>query len=153
LQPGSGSRSEIALAWFWVAAWIAVVQTFATDSFSAHETSRIIAPILRWLFPDIDARSISTAHFAIRKAAHVITYATLALLALRAFRLTLDRSLVWLAAASLALALAVAVVDEGRQSTLKNRTGAVSDVVLDMSGAAAALVLVTVTRRFREVRT
>jgi VanZ family protein len=148
LQPGSKPGSEIALAWFWVVAWIAIVQTFASDSFSASETSLLIDPLLRWLFPDADAESIATAHFAIRKISHFVEYAVLAWLALRAFGASFDRPLVWLAAASLALALVVAIVDEGRQAAAENRTGALSDVALDMSGAASALVLASAARRF-----
>ena len=153
MQAGSASRREIALAWFWVLAWIAVVQGFASDAFAANETSRIIIPLLRWLFPDADARWISNAHFVIRKLSHFVVYAILALLVLRAFRLVVDRSPAWLAAASLALTLAVAAVDEGRQSLARSRTGAVSDVALDMSGAAAALLLAHAIRRSRSART
>jgi VanZ family protein len=136
-----------------VAAWIAVVQIFASGWFSATETSRFIGPLLRWLFPDADAESVASAHFAIRKASHFVEYAILALLALRAFRASFDRPLVWLAPASLALALTVAVIDEGRQAAAENRTGALSDVALDMSGAASALVLASATRRFWDART
>ena len=93
LGPGSG----IALAWLSVAAWIAVVQIFASGSFSASETSRVIGPLLRWLFPDADAESIAAAHYAIRKAGHLVEYAILALFALRAFRASFDRPLAWLA--------------------------------------------------------
>jgi VanZ family protein len=148
LQP----KTEIALAWLWVVAWIAVIQLFASGAFSATETSRFITPLIRWLFPDWDARSIAAAHFAIRKASHFIEYAILALLALHAFRLKFDRPLAWLAAASLAVAFASAVVDEYRQSHLKSRTGAVSDVVLDLTGAASALALASLTRRIWRAR-
>jgi VanZ family protein len=130
-----------------VVAWIALVQIFASGSFAASETSRFIGPLLRWLFPDADADSIAAAHFAIRKSAHLVEYAILALLALRAFRLSFERPRVWLAAASLALALAVAVVDESRQAALENRTGALSDVALDIAGAASALALACAVRR------
>jgi VanZ family protein len=153
LQPGDRSRSEIAFAWFWVAAWIAIVQIFATDSFSASETSLVIGPLLRWLFPDVNAESVASVHFAIRKAGHFVEYAVLAWLALRAFRASFDRPLAWLAAASLALALTVAVVDEGRQAAAANRTGALSDVALDMSGAASALLLVGAIRRIGSAHT
>jgi VanZ family protein len=153
LQPGDRSRSEIALAWFWVVVWIAIVQAFATDSFSASETSHIIAPLLRWLFPDADATWIANAHFAIRKLSHFVVYAILTLLALHAFRLAFDRSPAWLAAASLALTLVIASIDEGRQIAARSRTGALSDVVLDMSGAASALLLVGVVRRIGSART
>jgi VanZ family protein len=153
LRPGSGSGGEIALAWLWVVAWVAVVQIFASGSFSASETSRFIGPLLRWLFPDASAESVATAHFAIRKAGHFVEYAILALLALRAFRSSLNRPLTWHAAASLGLALAVAVVDELRQAAAANRTGALSDVALDITGAASALALAGATRRFWDVRT
>jgi VanZ family protein len=153
LRPGGRPGSEIALAWFWVVAWIAVVQIFASDSFSAGETSRVVGPLLRWLFPDASPQWIATAHFTIRKISHFVVYAILALLALRAFRQAFDRPPVWLAAASLALALVVASVDEGRQIAARSRTGALSDVALDMSGAVTALLLVGVVRRIGSART
>ncbi len=152
LRPGSRPGREIALAWLCVAVWIAAIQTFASGSFSANETSRFIGPLLRWLFPDADAESVATVHFAIRKAAHFVEYAILALLALRAFRMSLNRPLAWLAAASLALALVVAVVDESRQAAAADRTGARSDVALDIGGAASALALAGVVRRIGSVR-
>jgi len=153
LRPGGRPASEIARAWLWVVAWIAVVQIFASGSFSASETSRFIGPLLRWLFPNADAESVATAHFAIRKAGHLVEYAILALLTLRALRSSFDRPLAWLAAASLVLALVVAVVDESRQAAAANRTGALSDVALDIAGAASALALAGTARRFWDVRT
>ncbi len=152
LRPGSKPGREIALAWLCVVVWIAAVQTFSSSSFSAYETSRFIGPLLRWLFPDADAESVAILHLAIRKTAHFVEYALLALLALRAFRISFDRPLVWLAAASFVLALVVAVVDESRQAAAADRTGALSDVALDMGGAASALALASAARRFGSVR-
>jgi VanZ family protein len=134
-------------------AWVAVIQIFASGSFSANETSRFIVPLLRWLFPGADAESVAAVHFSIRKAAHFVEYAILALLALRAFRSRSSRPLAWLVAASFVLALAVAVVDESRQAAAVGRTGALSDVALDMSGAATALALAGATRRYWNPRT
>ena len=148
LRPGS----EIAHAWLWMLAWIALVQIFASGLFSASETSRLIGPLLRWLFPNADAESLAIAHFAIRKAAHFIEYAILALLALHTFRLSFDQPPARLAAASLVLALAVAVVDESRQAASADRTGALSDIALDISGAASALAFASALRRRRSVR-
>jgi VanZ family protein len=51
------------------------------------------------------------------------------------------------------LALVVASVDEGRQIAARSRTGALSDVALDMSGAVTALLLVGVVRRIGSART
>jgi VanZ family protein len=143
LRPGT----EIALAWLCVVAWIAIVQTFASGSFAASETSRIIGPLLRWLFPAADPVAVDGAHFAIRKAAHFVEYAILALLALHAFRVSFALPIAGLGAASLALVLAVAGIDEWRQSMSADRTGALSDVALDISGAASALVLAGAFRR------
>ncbi len=141
LQPGSRPAREIAVAWLCVVVWIAAVQTFAGGVFSANETARFFEPLMLWLIPDADAELIAAMHFAIRKTAHIAIYAILALLALRAFRLSFDRPLAWLAAASLALAIVVAVIDESRQAAAADRTGALSDVALDMGGAASALSL------------
>jgi VanZ family protein len=152
LRPGSRPGKEIALAWLCVVVWIAAVQIFASGSFSANETSRFIGPLLRWLFPDADAVSVATMHLAIRKAAHFVEYAILALLALRAFRMNFDRPLAWLAAASLLFALVVAVVDESRQAAAADRTGALSDVALDMGGAISALALASAVQRLGSVR-
>ena len=141
MRPGSGSRSEIAFAWLCVVVWIAAVQTFAGGVFSANETARFFEPLMLWFNPDADAESIAAMHFAIRKTAHFGIYAILALLALRAFRVSFDRPLAWLAATSLALAIVVAVVDESRQTFAPERTGALSDVALDIGGAVSALAL------------
>ena len=88
----------------------------------------------------------------IRNAGHFVEYAILALLALYAFHSSLDLPLAWLAAASLSLALAVAVVDEVRQAAATNRTGALSDVALDLAGATSALALAGAARRLWGVR-
>ncbi len=152
LQPGSRPRREIAFAWLCVVVWIAAIQAFAGGSFSAHETSRFIGLLLRWLFADATAEWIATVHLAIRKSAHFVEYALLALLALRAFRISLNRPLAWLAAASLALALGVAIVDEYRQAVAVNRTGSLSDVALDIGAAATVLALASAVRKLGSAR-
>jgi VanZ family protein len=152
LRPGRRPEREIVFAWLCVMVWIAAVQAFAGSSFSMNETSRFIGPLLRWLFPDVGAESVAFVHLAIRKAAHFVEYALLALLALRAFHLSFERPLALLAAASLALALVVAIVDESRQAVAVDRTGALSDVVLDIGGAAFALALASAVWRLGSVR-
>jgi VanZ family protein len=112
----------------------------SSPSFSASNTSRIIRPLLLWLFPDISEGSLDYAHFLIRKAAHFSEYALLALLAARAFRTSHKerlRRLWWLAA--FALVACVALADEYHQSFLPSRTGTIYDSLLDMTGGAAAL--------------
>lgn len=121
-------------------AWACFVLFASSASFSASNTSRIIRPLLLWLFPDISEASLAYAHFFVRKAAHFTEYAVLALLAARAFR-TSSRAVLsrrwWLA--SFILIATVALVDEYHQSFVPTRTGTVYDSLLDMAGGATAL--------------
>ena len=134
-------------------AWAAFVLFASSANFSASNTSRIIRPLLFWLFPKISEASIQQVHFLVRKAAHFTEYAILALLAARAFRtssLSALRRSWWLAA--FALVAAVALTDEYHQSFLPSRTGTIYDSLLDMTGAAVALACLALwlaTRRRR----
>ena len=120
--------------------WACFVLFASSSSFSASNTSRIIRPLLLWLFPEISEESLAYVHFLVRKAAHFSEYALLALLAARAFRTSHKgrlRRLWWPAA--FALVACVALVDEYHQSFLPTRTGTIYDSLLDMTGGAAAL--------------
>jgi VanZ family protein len=123
-----------------VVAWACFVLFASSSSFSASNTSRIIRPLLLWLFPDISEASLVYVHFLVRKAAHFSEYALLALLAARAFRTSPKEKLRrrWMLAA-FAVVACVALVDEFHQSFLPSRTGTVYDSLLDMTGGATAL--------------
>ena len=121
-------------------AWACFVLFASSSSFSASNTSRIIRPLLLWLFPDISEGSLDYVHFLVRKTAHFSEYALLSLLAARAFRASHReklRRLWWLAA--FALVACVALTDEYHQSFLPSRTGTIYDSLLDMTGGATAL--------------
>jgi VanZ family protein len=83
----------------------------------------------------------------VRRSAHLVEYGVLALLAFRAWRLSLERDLLSLAVLALALVLAVASADETRQSLSSARTGSARDVVWDLSGAVLALGLLFAHQR------
>lgn len=123
-----------------VLAWACFVLFASSASFSASNTSRIIRPLLVWLFPGITEASLERAHFLVRKAAHFTEYALLALLSARAFR-TSSRArlsrLWWLPA--FALVVCVALADEYHQSFVPSRTGTIYDSLLDAFGGATAL--------------
>jgi VanZ family protein len=128
-----------------LAAWACFVLFASSASFSASNTSRIIRPLLLWLFPDISEGSLDYVHFLVRKTAHFSEYALLALLAARAFRTSHGeklRRLWWLAA--FALVACVALTDEYHQSFLPSRTGTIYDSLLDMTGGATALACAAV---------
>lgn len=124
--------------------WLAFIFFASTDTMSADNTSRIIGPLLRWLFPLITPAQLATAHFTVRKLAHLTEYAILALLAAHAFLLS---SRAWLRyhwfAASFAVAAFYALLDEYHQAFVSTRTGTITDSFIDMSGALFALALVS----------
>lgn len=130
--------------------WVGVIFFASTGSLSASNTSRIIRPLLLWLFPEITEAALLQAHFFVRKAAHFTEYAVLALLAARAFLTSSGARLRarW-ALASFSLVAAVALLDEFQQSFQPTRTGTVYDSLIDMTGGATALALVALWRRFR----
>lgn len=133
-----------------VVAWACFILFASSANFSASNTSRVIRPLLLWLFPEITEASLERAHFLARKAGHFAAYALLALLAARAF-LTSGRARlrrVWWAAA-FALVVCVALADEYRQSFEPSRTGTVYDSLLDTAGGATALACAALWLRAR----
>lgn len=131
-----------------VLVWVGVIFFASTASLSASNTSRIIRPLVLWLFPDIDEPTLLQVHFFVRKAAHFVEYAVLALLAARAF-LTSSRAGLrrrWHLAA-FALVAACALLDEFHQSFLAARTGTAYDSLLDMAGGVCALAALGLLRR------
>src|SRR5204863_1924637 len=71
--------------WVPPVAWTAVVLAFSSDTFSAHNTGSVVAPLLAWLLPWLAPSTIDTIHGLLRKSAHVTEYAVLAALWWRAF--------------------------------------------------------------------
>lgn len=116
-----------------------MIQSLGGDNFSSSETSRFLGPLLHWLFPESSTDLLSSVQFAIRKAAHVVEYGILALLCIRAWRLSYGWSRWSTALASVAVVVAVAAVDEWRQAQSSDRMGATSDVLLDTLGGVSAL--------------
>jgi VanZ family protein len=134
-------------AWLAVAACSALILVFSGDDFSAGATSKILRPLLRWLFPQLDAAAIHELHMAVRKTAHVVEYALLGLLAFRALRLSPASPLARAVALGLGLVLAVAAADELRQAALDTRTGSIADVGLDLAGGALGVGLLLAAQR------
>ena len=66
--------------------WLVFISFASSDSFNAGNTSRIIGPLVLWLFPNTSAETLATIHFITRKLAHFTEYAILGFLAARAFR-------------------------------------------------------------------
>ena len=132
------------VTWLPPVLWTVVVLAFSTAPFGADNTGSVLSPLLAWLLPWLTPRAVDVVHGLLRKTAHLTEYAVLTALWFRAFarsEVTRPGPAAWLA---LAIAVAVAIVDEAHQSTVPNRTGSARDVALDTLGA----LLVAVTARF-----
>lgn len=145
--PPQGASSKELRAWLAVAACVGVIFVFSGDEFSAGATSRILGPLLHWLFPDLDPTSLHTLHIWVRKTAHVVEYAALGLLAFHALRVSLAVSLPRTGLLGLVVVLAVAATDELRQSFLPTRTGSIVDVGIDLAGGALGVCLLVALHR------
>jgi len=121
--------------------WMALISFASSNEFSAINTSRVVRPLLLWLFPNITEESIGLAHLLVRKAAHITEYAVLGWLAARAFtgssREFLRRR--WFLAGLLLIALQ-ALLDEYHQSFVPSRTGSLYDSGIDLAGGLIGLI-------------
>jgi VanZ family protein len=145
-------RSRQIRAWVAVALWIGVILALSTEPFSTAQTGRWLYAILRIFDPDIRGAAIHAIHATIRRSAHVVAYGVLALLTLRALRLSLAGGFVRQAAAALTLVASVAIADEVHQSTTTTREGSRVDVALDLAGGSGALAGLALLRAVRRPR-
>lgn len=128
--------------------WILFISFASTSEFSAGNTSKIIRPILLWLFPDISEARLTTIHFLTRKAAHFSEYAVLAFLAQRAF-ITSAHTFILRYWFQLGLLLVVlyALLDEYHQSFVPTRTPSIYDSAIDMAGGLTVLLILKAYRK------
>lgn len=129
-------------------AWILFISFASTSGFSAGNTSKIIRPILLWLFPDISEARLATIHFLTRKAAHFSEYAVLALLAQRAFISSANTFILrhWFQL-GLLLVVLYALLDEYHQSFVPTRTPSIYDSAIDMAGGLTVLLIFKAYRK------
>ncbi len=139
--------------WLPVILWMGLIFFVSTDFGSSTHTSQIIEPILKWLNPDISSTAIDLVQTIIRKGGHFTEYAILALLALRSVNLSRPNGSHFQAIAiALLIAATYAATDEFHQSFIPSRTASIYDVMIDTSGAFAALTVASLWRKFRTSR-
>jgi len=117
----------------------------SSDAHSYTHSSRLIEPLLHWLFPHMSQAHVEAIHHLIRKCAHLTEYAVLAILLWRAVRKPLPhdpRPWQWREAAiAVLIVFLYASTDEFHQRFVPTRTPMVSDVFIDTSGAVAGMIL------------
>lgn len=122
--------------WSWALpiVWALILMTMSGDFGASPNT----LPIFKWVlstFTDLSPKTIESLHLWFRKSLHVICYGILAVLWLRALILTYPERQGANLILTLLLTLGVSLLDEGHQSLVRSRTGALRDVSLDMTGA------------------
>jgi VanZ family protein len=133
--------------------WMLFISFASTSEFSAANSSKLIRPIVLWLFPDINKQSLAQIHFVVRKVAHFLEFAALGLLAGRAFYMSSHQVLRvhWVLWAIL-LVVSYALLDEYHQSFVPSRSASIYDSFIDMAGGFTALVLYRIWTLHRENR-
>jgi VanZ family protein len=147
----NSDRHNLLKAWIAAILWLIVIAIESSALLSAHNTSRILYPLLHFLF-GLDWARFEVWHFYIRKTGHVIGYAILSILLFRAWRATLpamaDVSWTprWATIAVLGTVI-VASLDEWHQSFIPSRTGRWQDVVLDSCAGVGAQILIVIWQK------
>jgi VanZ family protein len=142
--------------WLPVLIWMFVIFSASGDKKSFHRSSRIIGPIVHWLFPQMSETNVNRIVTVARKGAHLTEYAVLAALFWRAVRKPRKQDpRPWspkLAIASILFVALYAITDELHQSYVPNRQGSAWDVLLDTLGAAGGVLSLWLLFRWRRQR-
>lgn len=127
--------------WWPAIVWAIAISGFSTGAFTSENTSRIIIPVLHFLFPHASPDSLAFMHHIIRKCAHFTEYFILSLFILRGFRAGEKGMHLRWALVTILIVAGYAALDEYHQSFVPGRTPAVTDVLIDTSGGTAAQIV------------
>ncbi len=133
---------------------MALIFSASSDQASFQHSSRIVAPLLRWLIPGISEQSVHLTVMLVRKGAHLTEYAVLALLLWRLLVRVWPkpvRTWSWVDAGRTILIVCLyAASDEFHQRFVPSREASVRDVLLDTLGGFLALILLWLIGRWRQ---
>ena len=124
----------------------------SSDSKSYTHSSRLLEPLLHWLFPHLSQAHVEAIHHLFRKCCHLTEYAILAILLWRAVRKPVRRDpRPWSWSEAIIAVLIVflyASTDEFHQNFVPTRTPMVSDVFIDTSGAIIGMIVLWTAGRW-----
>jgi len=139
-------------SWGPVILWAVLIFFFSTDQFSSANTSQIIGPLVRWIYPKASLELQESVHFLVRKFGHWSEYFILSLLLMRAF--DGEKRNEWRgrwAGWTLVLILFYALSDELHQVFVPSRSALLSDSMLDFLGGGCAVLWKYLSRNWRPV--
>jgi len=123
--------------------WLVFIFFASSVNLNAGNTSRIIGPLILWLFPSTSPETLAVVNVITRKIAHFTEYAILGFLAARAFRTSphpaINRR--WFLIC-IALVAVYALLDEYHQSFVPSRTASIHDSLIDMAGGLTVLIFI-----------
>jgi VanZ family protein len=124
IEPDSSAMRK----WIPALIWMGCLFILSTEFFSAANTSKVISPILEFIFPSASAATIAMMHGMVRKAAHFTNYGIL-------FWLLIRGPMAGRPYSALGFCVLYALLDEGHQIFVPGRTASLYDVAIDSSGA------------------
>jgi VanZ family protein len=142
--------------WLPIVLWFSLIFIASGDTNSAQRSSRIIGPLMHWLFPEMPEESVGHVVLFARKCAHLTVFGILALLYWRAFRKPIKRDprpWSWIEARNALLGVVVyAITDELHQAFVPNRQASPTDVLIDTIGGLLGLLALWTWGRWRKRR-
>jgi VanZ family protein len=141
--------------WLPVLFWMAVIFTASSDAKSFEHSSRLIAPLLHWLFPKMSEDTVHLIVFLARKCAHLTEYAMFALLIWRALNHSRNNFIPWSwpkVGGTLLIVFLYASSDEFHQRFVPTRTPRIHDVVIDTIGGAIGLLVLWIFHCRRKIK-
>jgi VanZ family protein len=148
-HPRVSKLKKFLFYWLPPLAWMALIFSASADTNSFHHSSRFFLPLMHWLFPSLSNDTLDSIHFAFRKCGHLTEFAILALLCWRAIRQPRKKdSRPWRwdeAGLAVALVFLYAASDELHQVFVPQRTGMVSDILIDSAGGIIGLLVLWAT--------
>jgi VanZ family protein len=134
-------------------AWMAFIFVMSTRVGSSESTAGVFDAFFGWLLPALGPAGRTLVFLLWRKSGHVIEYAILAILAVRAIR---QDQPVWewrAAGTAILLCIPYAASDEWHQSFVPSRTSDWHDVVIDTGGILLGIGLAWLMARRSSSRT
>ena len=145
--------SAVWLAWLWVIIWMGLIFFFSSQpgkesSELSQGISQFLINLVTRIFPGLEV-DLQAFHLFIRKNAHFFVYLILGLLVFRAL-LKSKPFCIRTGLIALLICFLYAVSDEFHQLFVPGRSGQISDVIIDTSGAITGLALYSAYFGFKQ---